>query len=63
MRAERSSRNHVEEACGTVKIMDVSERRLIGALLLLLGVSFFAVGVYTNQLNALIQLLKTVFRL
>lgn len=43
--------------------MDISERRVLGALLLLLGVSMFAVGVYTNQLNALINLLKTAFRL
>jgi len=43
--------------------MDISEGRVIGALLLLLGVSLFAIGVYTNQLNALIDLLKTAFRL
>jgi hypothetical protein len=43
--------------------VDISEGRMLGALLLLLGVSMFAVGVYTNQLNALIQLLKTVFRI
>jgi len=43
--------------------MDISERRVLGALLLLLGVSMFAIGVYTNQLNVLINLLKTAFRL
>ncbi|MCS7115477.1 MAG: hypothetical protein RMJ15_05535 [Nitrososphaerota archaeon] len=41
--------------------MDISERRVVGALLLLLGVSFVAVGLYTGQLNAIIELLKKVF--
>ncbi|MEM2147776.1 MAG: hypothetical protein QXJ94_04145 [Candidatus Bathyarchaeia archaeon] len=41
--------------------MDISERRVIGALLLLLGVSLFAIAVYTGQLNAVVELLKKVF--
>jgi hypothetical protein len=42
--------------------MDIPERRLIGALLLLLGVSFLTVGLYTGQLNAVVELLKNAFR-
>ena len=42
--------------------MDIPERRIIGALLFLLGVSTLAVAVYTGQLNAIVQMLKTVFR-
>ena len=42
--------------------MDTPERRVIGALLLLLGVSFLAVGIYTGQLNAIVEMLKTAFR-
>ncbi|MGC9345924.1 MAG: hypothetical protein ACP5ER_03930 [Candidatus Bathyarchaeales archaeon] len=42
--------------------MDVPERRVVGALLLLLGVSFFALGIYAGQLNAIVEMLKTVFR-
>ena len=38
--------------------MDVSARRVIGALLLLLGVSFLAVGIYTGQLNQILEWLK-----
>jgi len=38
--------------------MDISEKRVFGALLLLLGVSCLAVGLYTGQLDALIELLK-----
>jgi len=41
--------------------MDIPERRMIGALLLLLGVSCLAVGVYTGQLNAIVNLLRQVF--
>jgi|YelNatPaOPRAMG01_1025707.scaffolds.fasta_scaffold10793_7 hypothetical protein len=42
--------------------MDFQERRIIGALLLLLGFSFLAIGIYGGQLNKTIELLKTVFR-
>jgi hypothetical protein len=41
--------------------MDMQERRIIGALLLLLGVSFLAVGIYTGQLNTIVELLRKVF--
>jgi hypothetical protein len=41
--------------------MDIAERRVIGALFLLTGVSFLVVGMYTGQLNALVDMLKTVF--
>ena len=41
--------------------MDIPERRVIGALLLLLGVSFLAVGIYTGQLNAIVEMLKKIF--
>jgi hypothetical protein len=42
--------------------MDIPERRVIGALILLLGVSFLAVGIYTGQLNLLLEMLKKAFR-
>jgi hypothetical protein len=42
--------------------MDVPESRVIGALLLLLGVSFLAVSVYTGQLDEIVEMLKTAFR-
>jgi hypothetical protein len=41
--------------------MEIPERRVIGALLLLLGVSFLAVGVYTGQLNTILEMLKKAF--
>ena len=41
--------------------MDLPESRMIGGLVLLLGVSAFAVGVYTGQLTAIVNLLKQLF--
>jgi hypothetical protein len=41
--------------------MDIPERRMLGALLLLLGVSSLAVGAYTGQLNAIVNLLGRIF--
>ncbi len=41
--------------------MEVPERRMIGGLLLLLGVSFLAVAIYTGQINAIVDLLKRAF--
>ncbi len=42
--------------------MDVPERRVIGALLLLLGVSFLAVGIYTGQLDEIVKMLENTFK-
>jgi hypothetical protein len=41
--------------------MDIPERRMIGALLLLLSVSSLAVGIYTGQLNAIVDLVRKIF--
>jgi hypothetical protein len=41
--------------------MDIPERRVIGALILLLGVSLLAVSIYTGQLNAIVEMLKKAF--
>ncbi len=41
--------------------MDIAERRVIGALLLVLGVSCLIIGVYTGQLGAIIELLRKGF--
>ena len=42
--------------------MDIPERRMIGALLLLLGVSCLTAGMYTGQLSSIVEMLKTFFR-
>ncbi len=42
--------------------MEIPERRVIGALLLLLGVSFIAIAIHTGQLNTIIEMLKTAFK-
>jgi len=41
--------------------MDIPESRMMGSLLLLLGVSFLAIGLYTGQLNAIKSLLPQIF--
>jgi hypothetical protein len=42
--------------------MDIQESRMIGALLLLMGVSFLVAGIYTRQVDVLVDMLKTAFR-
>ncbi|MEM4704685.1 MAG: hypothetical protein QXJ02_06430 [Candidatus Bathyarchaeia archaeon] len=41
--------------------MDTAERRVVGALLLLLGVSFLAVAAYTGEIGRIVEMLKTAF--
>jgi hypothetical protein len=41
--------------------MDIPQRRVIGALILLLGVSFLAIAVYSDQLETIVELLKKMF--
>ncbi len=41
--------------------MDVSEQRVIGSLILLLGITFLAIGLYTEQLKTVLQIVKTIF--
>jgi hypothetical protein len=41
--------------------MDLSERRVIGSLLLLLGITFLTLGLYTGQLEMVLRIVKEVF--
>jgi hypothetical protein len=41
--------------------MDQSEKRVIGSLLLLSGLTFFTVGLYSGQLDYILELVKRVF--
>ncbi len=41
--------------------MEKAERRIFGALLLLLGVSFLTIGIYTDQLNTILEMLRNMF--
>jgi hypothetical protein len=40
--------------------MDLSEQRIIGSLLLLAGISFLAVGLATDQLTTVIEIIGQV---
>ncbi len=41
--------------------MDQSEKRVIGSLLLLSGLSFISVGLYSGQLDYILEFLKRIF--
>ena len=41
--------------------MDPSEKRVIGSLLLLSGLTFLVVGLYTGQLDYIMDVVKKIF--
>lgn len=41
--------------------MDPSERRIIGSLLLLSSLTFLTIGLYTEQLEFVLQIVKKIF--
>lgn len=41
--------------------MDISEKRIIGALILLTGLTFLSIAIYTNQLTTIAELMKSIF--
>jgi hypothetical protein len=41
--------------------MDVSEQRVIASLLLLLGVTFLIIGLYSGQLETVLEIVKKIF--
>jgi len=40
--------------------MDVSMRRVIGSLALLLGVTFLTIGLYSGQIDTVTQIVKRI---
>ena len=43
--------------------MESSEKRIIGSLLLLSGLTALTIGLYTGQLDLVLEIMKKVFRL
>jgi hypothetical protein len=41
--------------------MDLPEKRIIGSLLLLSGLTFLAIGLHTGQLTSVLERLKAIF--
>jgi hypothetical protein len=41
--------------------MDPSEKRVIGSLLLLSGLTFLVLGLYTGQLSYIMSVMKKIF--
>jgi len=42
-------------------IVDMSERRVIGSLLLLSGITFLIAGLYSGQLNFVLEIVRKIF--
>jgi len=42
-------------------VMDLSERRVVGSLLLLSSLTFLTLGLYTEQLEFVIEIVKKIF--
>jgi len=40
--------------------MDVSFRRVVGSLILLLGISFLTIGLYTGQINTVMEIVRRI---
>ena len=41
--------------------METSQKRVIGSLILLLGVSFFVIGLQSDQVKTVLTIVKQVF--
>jgi hypothetical protein len=42
--------------------MEISEKRIIGSLILLLGLSFLLMGAYSGQMSFVSEFVKSVFK-
>ncbi len=42
--------------------MDESEKRVIGSLLLLSGLTFLVLGLYTDQLSYIVDVMREIFK-
>ena len=42
--------------------MEISEKRIVGSLILLLGLSFLLIGVYSGQLASILEFVKNTFK-
>lgn len=40
--------------------MDMSKRRVIGSLALLMGMTFLAIGIHTGQMNTVWEIVKRI---
>ena len=45
---------------GSKRLMDLSEQRIIGSIILLAGISFLAVGLATGQLTTIVEIIGEV---
>ncbi|HKZ93716.1 MAG TPA: hypothetical protein VJ249_03935 [Candidatus Bathyarchaeia archaeon] len=45
---------------GESNLVEVSMRRVIGSLVLLLGVTFMTIGLYSGQINTVVEIVKRI---
>jgi hypothetical protein len=45
---------------GRKQLMNLPEQRIVGSLILLAGISFLAIGLYTGQLTTVTEILSEV---
>ncbi|MCK4933311.1 hypothetical protein KAS06_01435 [Candidatus Bathyarchaeota archaeon] len=41
--------------------MEISEKRIIGSLILLVGVTFFSIALYSGQLTLIAEIVESIF--
>jgi len=47
---------------GRKQLMDLPEQRILGSLILLAGISFLAVGLYTDQLTTVTEIIGSILK-
>jgi len=47
---------------GRKQLMDLPEQRILGSLILLAGISFLAVGLYTDQLTTVTEIIGNILK-
>ena len=47
---------------GRKQLMDLPEQRILGSLILLAGVSFLSVGLYTDQLTTVTEIIGNILK-
>jgi len=47
---------------GRKQLMDLPEQRILGSLILLAGISFLSVGLYTDQLTTVTEIIGNILK-
>jgi len=47
---------------GRKQLMDLPEQRILGSLILLAGISFLSIGLYTDQLTTVTEIIGNILK-